>query len=433
MFLCYSCSDDDDGYKTFPVSIQLVYPTDGQLSATTGVKVTLTDTNEKAYTVETDAGGKADFILPSGVYNASVTDKRAIDGYSYTYNGSKNGIALTDLWTGLEPVEVTLSEVKTGQIVIKELYVGGCQKDDGSGVFQMDKYVILYNNSDQQAKLDNLCLGMVLPYNSHGSNNDYVGGSLLYANEGWIPAGNGIWYFQSRMTMKPGEEVVIALNGAIDHTPVYSNSIDFANPDYYCTYDPASGYSNTSYYPAPSSVIPASHYLLAKMYGAGNAWALSTLSPAFFVFHTDGVSPADFVDDPANENYYGGTVSKANARRKVPTEWILDGIEVFTASSTANKKRLTPAVDGGAVYLEHQHGHALYRNVDKESTEALAGNQGKLVYSYSMGTTIDGNESTDPSGIDAEASIRNGARIIYQDTNNSTNDFHQRKQASLRD
>ena len=41
--------------------------------------------------------------------------------------------------------------------------------------------------------------------------------------------------------------------------------------------------------------------------------------------------------------------------------------------------------------------------------------------------------STDPSGIDAEASLKNGARIIYQDTNNSTNDFHQRKQASLRD
>ncbi len=30
--------------------------------------------------------------------------------------------------------------------------------------------------------------------------------------------------------------------------------------------------------------------------------------------------------------------------------------------------------------------------------------------------------STDPSGIDAEASIANGAVIIYKDTNNSGND-----------
>ena len=40
--------------------------------------------------------------------------------------------------------------------------------------------------------------------------------------------------------------------------------------------------------------------------------------------------------------------------------------------------------------------------------------------------------STDPSGIDAEASIKNGAVIVYQDTNNSSKDFHQRKVASLK-
>ena len=46
--------------------------------------------------------------------------------------------------------------------------------------------------------------------------------------------------------------------------------------------------------------------------------------------------------------------------------------------------------------------------------------------------TVDVEGSTDPSGIDAEASIKNGAVIIYKDTNNSTNDFHQRRQASIK-
>jgi hypothetical protein len=67
--------------------------------------------------------------------------------------------------------------------------------------------------------------------------------------------------------------------------------------------------------------------------------------------------------------------------------------------------------------------------VDKTATEAILGNAGKLVYGYSLGY----EESTDPSGIDAEASIKNGAHIIYKETNNTTNDFHQRSQASLRD
>ena len=73
-------------------------------------------------------------------------------------------------------------------------------------------------------------------------------------------------------------------------------------------------------------------------------------------------------------------------------------------------------------------GYTLYRNVDKEATEAIKENEGKLVYNYSLG--VEG--STDPSGIDAEASIKNGARIIYKDTNNSTVDFHLRSKASLR-
>ena len=73
-------------------------------------------------------------------------------------------------------------------------------------------------------------------------------------------------------------------------------------------------------------------------------------------------------------------------------------------------------------------GDSVYRNVDKEATEALAENEGKLVYDYSLGV----GTSTDPSGINAEASIKNGAHIIYKDTNNSTNDFHERQKCSLR-
>ena len=78
-------------------------------------------------------------------------------------------------------------------------------------------------------------------------------------------------------------------------------------------------------------------------------------------------------------------------------------------------------------------GHTLYRNVDKEATEAIAENAGKLVYNYAGGTSDAGVPygSTDPSGIDAEKSIANGAKIIYKDTNNSSYDFHERMFASL--
>ena len=91
-------------------------------------------------------------------------------------------------------------------------------------------------------------------------------------------------------------------------------------------------------------------------------------------------------------------------------------------------KRLTADIDAGYVWLTNQQGHTLYRNVDKETTESLPENSGRLVYNYALGV----GTSTDPSGIDAEASIRNGAHIVYQDTNNSSADFHERQKCSLR-
>ena len=78
--------------------------------------------------------------------------------------------------------------------------------------------------------------------------------------------------------------------------------------------------------------------------------------------------------------------------------------------------------------LTNKLGHTVYRNVDKAKTEALVGNKEKLVYNYNFGV----EKSTDPSGIDAEASIKKGAKIIYMDTNNSTQDFHERQQFSIR-
>jgi hypothetical protein len=109
---------------------------------------------------------------------------------------------------------------------------------------------------------------------------------------------------------------------------------------------------------------------------------------------------------------------------KVPYDWVRDAVEVFNGSSNNNNKRFSPEADGGFVYLSKNYlGHTLYRNVDKEATLAIEGNEDKLVYNYTLGN--------DPSGIDAEESIKNGCKIVYKDTNNSTNDFHERTVQSL--
>jgi hypothetical protein len=434
LLFAYSCSDDNNGgYKTYQVAVQLVYP-EGGLNVAEGIAVKLSDANQQAYDATTDQTGKAVFTVPAGIYEASASDTRSSEGYQFIYNGRKSNIAVTDAWVETDIVNLELTESKSGQVVIKELYVGGCQKDDGSGVFQYDNYIILYNNSSQTANLDNLCLGTVIPSNAHGSsgNYDYVGGKLFFEAEGWLPAGWGLWYFPSTLTIEPGKQVVIALNNAIDNTQTYSKSINFANPEYYCTYD-IGVYNHAGTYPAPSELIPTSHYWKAIAWGNGTAWVYSKISPAMFIFTTKGTTPVDFGNDADNMNYYNNNVNGANARKKVPVDWILDGVEVFTTTATTNQKRLSSVIDAGQTYLENKIGYSTYRNVDKDATEAIEENAGKLVYNYNKGTTVNGKESTDPSGIDAEASLKNGARIVYKDTNNSEADFHQRAQASLRD
>jgi len=323
------------------------------------------------------------------------------------------------------------ADANVDQIIIKELYNAGCPKDDGSGAFQFDKCIILYNNCPQKAVVNNLCIAFTSPYNGHATNKNYgEDGKLTYEAEKFTPAFGGCWWYPFSLTIEPYSQVVINVCGAIDNTQTYSQSVNYANAAYYCMYDPESGFKNGSWYPTPSAVIPSSHYLKAKRFGTATSWPLSNTSPALFIFQTKDVAPEEFVEDADNLWYDGGEVKDINACLKVKNDWILDGIEVYMKTRISDsQKRLTADIDAGYVALTNQLGHTLYRNVDKEATEALAENAGKLVYDYALGV----DDSTDPSGIDAEASIKNGAHIIYQDTNNSSNDFHERQKCSLRD
>ncbi|MDR0864673.1 MAG: DUF4876 domain-containing protein [Candidatus Symbiothrix sp.] len=419
LLLGFSCDDDNEGIKTFQVKIQLEYP-EGYTAAA-DVNVKLTNAQSGAIVEKTtDATGTVAFTVTAGTYEVVASETRTVGLNIVVFNGIKNSLVVTVDETVLLP----LSESKTNQLVIKELYNGGCQKNDASGAFSNDKYVILYNNSDVPAVLENLSLAILTPLNATSGNKDLKNESLFYEAEGWIPAGYAYWTLGKTVTVEPGKQIVIALNNAIDNTVTYSNSINFANPAYYATYDIATAYNNPASY-SVSELIPTTNYLKAYIYGAGNAWPISQISPAFFVFTPKGISPADLATDVSYDDYYGDSQTAANHRKKIPVDWIVDGIEVTKKGDAGSYKRLTPAIDAGYVELTNQQGHTLYRNVDKTTTEAIAANAGKLVYTYTLGS--------DPSGIDAEASIKNGARIIYKDTNNSSNDFHERSRASLRD
>jgi len=328
-------------------------------------------------------------------------------------------------------VTFQLPDQNADQVIIKELYTTGVPDDkDPKKFFQSDKGFILYNNGGKTAVISNLAIGMLDPYNAHsGANAWYSAGATepSYVSQNWVPATAGIWYFQNPLIIEPYSQVVISCMGAIDNTKTYSKSVNYANKDYYTMYAPESGFDNQNYYPTPADVIPAIQYLKAAKFGQANAWPLSQSSPAFFIFQTKGTTPAEYAKNPSNITYAPGKAqTDVNAVLKVPTDWIIDGVEVYQAiNESKSKKRFGSDVDAGYVKQTIKLGHSVYRNVDAVATKKIEGNADKLVYNYQYGA--------DPSHIDAEASMKNGAKIVYMDTNNSTADFHERSQFSLRD
>lgn len=398
-----------------------------------GIAVGLKDNNTGvSYAENTDENGIATFKVPVGSYEATAnySDDPA-PNKTKVYNGVLSNIIVNANDDNVVTLPLTVSSLSP--ILIKEMYLTGCTYTDSDGKptqYHNAKYITLYNNSSEVVDISNLGIAMLAPYNGHGSNGYLVDGVLSYAQSSWVPTATASWYFNTTVMMQPYSQIVIAIAGAIDHTAAYAESVDLSHADFAC-YDPETQFANLLQYPTPDASIPTSHYMKAAIYSGakGNAWPVSNSSPAIVIFGLpEGQTVASWAADP---NLLDTSV-KSSVNQRLVKDYVLDAIEVFSTPNLAkSSKRLTSDLDAGYVAITNTLGYSVYRNVDKAATEAIAENVGKLVYSYSEGTEDLENGSTDPSGIDAEASIKNGAKIVFLDTNNSTKDMHQRKKAAL--
>ena len=151
--------------------------------AVEGIPVTLADAaGATTFTANTDAAGAAKFTVNPGSYVASCTFKNVEDGLRVVYNGSNSAILVAEQTEGSFKLE--LSKVQSQQLIIKELYCGGCPKDDGSGAYSNDGYIIVYNNSEFEADASDLVFGNLNPYNGHATNKYYgTDNKLVYESD----------------------------------------------------------------------------------------------------------------------------------------------------------------------------------------------------------------------------------------------------------
>lgn len=368
------------------ITVRAVYPR-GFEAHGGAIVVIKSLSNDLLYSLVTNEKGEAVTRIPNGLYSITVQEHLG----SHTFNGNLDKVVISGEDLALD---IDLFHSVSGNLIIKEIYCGGCAKLPEEGTYQSDQYIIVHNNEDFTAYLDGLCLGTLSPYNSTAANPwlDAQGNLPDFA-----PVIQAVWRIGGEgetFPLEPGEDAVICLRGAINHAAQYPLSVNLNRPGYFVCYNPVY-FPNPTYHPAPGDQIREDHYLeVVIKTGQANAYTLSINSPTLILFRPeDGVDIHDFVARPENLVQVPG--SSIDRVVTVPLDWIIDGVEVFNGASTNNRKRLHPMVDAGSVSLsETFKGHSLMRIVDPGE------------------------------------SARKGFEVLV-DTNNSSADFYERPVQSL--
>lgn len=396
MLTLAACTDirNSDPYKESLniLTVSAVYPQGHEDAAHEGVPVNVEDMNTASrYTLNTDATGTAVFKVPDGMYRINMSDRQESD----IYNGSADKFVVNG---GSAELKLKLSHSRSGSIVIKEIYCGGCLKLPQEGTYQADQYFILHNNDFNVQYLDGLCFGTLSPYNSNGANpwltKDPATGESTLVD--FLPVIQAIWQFPGDgddFPLQPGEDAVVCARGAIDHTIQYPLSVNLNREGFFVCYN-NTYFPNTMFHPAPGDKISTDRYLdVVIKTGKANAYTLSNSSPTLVLFKAEGMTIQEFVGVTDNMTPVPGSLSDYVV--KVPFEWVIDAVEVFDARSANNTKRLVPSLDAGYVLQTDTYlGRSLMRKTDEAMTESA------------------GYE-------------------VLTDTNNSLNDFYETSQQSL--
>ena len=143
-----SCSYDEH-IDTYNIKVRLS-------ESVADVSVKMTNNIGSTFEASTDGDGIAHFTLPAGIYSVSASKVSDDEYFRHVCNGALSDVAIGSNSTNIMlPVSITTMQT-ANPILIKELYNGGCQKDDGSGKFAIDKCIIIYNNSSEEVSLDSV-------------------------------------------------------------------------------------------------------------------------------------------------------------------------------------------------------------------------------------------------------------------------------------
>lgn len=346
------------------------------------IPLKLTNTaNGTTYTALPDSSGIAFFDAEYGQYRLSAQLRHDNDFQSYLLNGGVENILLSPTrQTSPDTIALPLSGSTLSKIIIKEIYYAGCYGNNGKSYIR-DSYVSLYNNSDTTVWLDSLCIGIAAPPIANKPSNwlkvPETNSMVAICYIGWQFPGSGHDH-----PLLPGQETVIAIN-AVNHTGGeynHPNSVDLSGADWAFYHNSLGSQDITA------GVTPL--YMFKKLIGTLNSYTFGITGPGLLVYQIRGTSAEAYANTPNAIQKEPLTTASINYL-VIPQDWVVDYVDCVEDATKQGFKRVNPTLDAEATFLPSgkYSGRSLHRKV---------------------------------------AGSKNG-HPIYQDTNNSANDFEEKQ------
>ncbi|MEI7830407.1 MAG: DUF4876 domain-containing protein [Prolixibacteraceae bacterium] len=372
--LAFSCKKNVT--PTYTLTVPLTFPsgfTLGGVPDGTEVKLINSLTGRETILITTGGTGIVSSVLTEGSYDGSCSFTVKVGTDEYVFNGVLTKVLLSKDTSA--PMTLTLAK-NTGGFILKEIYFAGSKTPDAK-TYYSDQFHEIYNNSNETLYADGLCIGFL--EQTPSAPNVWVNAdgsamtSLPTTFQQWIIPGTG-----KEHPVLPGKSIVIAQDG-IDHkTDPNGNPlspVNLANADWE-SYVAASG-KDTDSPGVPNMTL---------MYTTSVSmvdWLHSVFGYAEIIYRLP-VPWEQFVANPANFKTKPGSTS-ATQYMMVPVSYVIDGVEIVYPDETKRNKRLPASIDAGYTWIDG--GTYCSKSVRRKA---------KLI--------VDG-------------------RVIYRDTNNSTNDF----------
>ena len=315
-------------------------------------------------------------IVP-GVYTVTVSGSQNQGGFIYTIAGSESNVSL--IADGAEVV-VKVDAVKEAALVFKEIYYTGV-KD----YYFRDQFYEIYNNSTEVVYADSLCIAETI-FASYDKSIIYEwpienADQYVFVKVVWQIQGDGHTY-----PIKPGESFVIsqwATNHKAESLSKGVSPVDLTGAEFEAIEKEST---------APSGLVltdnPAIN--MKKVIQAGYAmpqWLTSVSGSQYIIFKpSKPLKNEDFIT-ATNADYNG-------VGREVLISDVIDAVQTVSDETGMNVLGLPKVLDAGAIWCSGQYvGESIARKI----------------------------KETRPDGTK-----------VYQDSNNTTNDFEVKKDPQVR-